>query len=524
MRQRARASTRAEGVFRCRAPLRSPRSAPHPSLQRHCKPRGEAAAWCRRQGRVDYLPAPNAHARRAKVDSARAEAGAARAAARCGAPAAHPRVLDRRRAGRGDWRAAAACRRSPGSRRASATRACSSSSTPITVILILIFGFLVTRNFWKLVGERRRGILGSHLNLKFVAAFVLIALVTTTGLFAVSAFFITNSIDTWFSVQVDRALEESGEVAKSHYETVAKNALFYGGAHRGANPRGAADARRTTAPRSRRSSRRSSATTTSASSRSSARAARSWSPRSIPRSPRRTSRGPTARSCARRSSGREPGWHVDEVGSGDAIRGAVPIESASKPGEVVGAVVVNVLVPFSQARKVASIRSTLDEYRRLQPTAGHVRGAYLLELLLAFTMVLMLALWMGFRLARGVTGPLRALAQGTGRRRARQSRRAGGGRHRRRGRAAGRLVQPDDPRPARRAERQRAQGHRARAAAPLHGDRARQRRRRRGVRRAGPPHLRDQPVRAALPRHSGGHRPARPAPRGRRQPRRSCWR
>jgi two-component system nitrogen regulation sensor histidine kinase NtrY len=87
----------------------------------------------------------------------------------------------------------------------------------VTVMLILIFGFVVARNFWKLVGERRRGILGSHLNLKFVAAFVLIALVTTTGLFAVSAFFITNSIDTWFSVQVDRALEESGEVAESHY-------------------------------------------------------------------------------------------------------------------------------------------------------------------------------------------------------------------------------------------------------------------------------------------------------------------
>jgi two-component system nitrogen regulation sensor histidine kinase NtrY len=76
-------------------------------------------------------------------------------------------------------------------------------------------------------------------------------------------------------------------------------------------------------------------------------------------------------------------------------------------------VVVNVLIPFSQARKVAGIRSTLDEYRRLQPTAGHIRGAYLLELLLAFSVVLVLALWMGFRLAKGVTGPIRALAEGT---------------------------------------------------------------------------------------------------------------
>ena len=109
----------------------------------------------------------------------------------------------------------------------------------------------------------------------------------------------------------------------------------------------------------------------------------------------------------------EAGWHVDEVGSGDVVRGAVPIPSSLRRGKTAGAVVVNVLIPFSQARKVASIRSTLDAYRQLQPTAGHIRTAYLLELLLAFSVVLMLALWMGFRLAKGVTGPIRALAEGT---------------------------------------------------------------------------------------------------------------
>jgi two-component system nitrogen regulation sensor histidine kinase NtrY len=62
---------------------------------------------------------------------------------------------------------------------------------------------------------------------------------------------------------------------------------------------------------------------------------------------------------------------------------------------------------------VASIRSTLDEYRKLQPTSGHIRSAYLLQLLLAATLVLTLALWMGFRLAKGVTGPIQALAEGT---------------------------------------------------------------------------------------------------------------
>ena len=86
----------------------------------------------------------------------------------------------------------------------------------VIVILILILIFLVTRNFWKLVVERRRGILGSHLNLKFVARVRADrARDRPSGLFVVSAFFITQSIDTWFSVQIDRALEESGEVAES---------------------------------------------------------------------------------------------------------------------------------------------------------------------------------------------------------------------------------------------------------------------------------------------------------------------
>jgi two-component system, NtrC family, nitrogen regulation sensor histidine kinase NtrY len=281
----------------------------------------------------------------------------------------------------------------------------------VTVILILIFGFLVTRNFWKLVGERRRGILGSHLNLKFVAAFVLIALVTTSGLFAVSAFFITQSIDKWFSVQVDRALEESGEVAESYYESTAQSALFYG----------TRIAERITGDRLMREDRLQDLEAFVAAkqreynlgvvevfSATGEELVSAINPE-IPAAnfTRRDS------DLVRAAIDGGAGWRVEEVGSGDVIRGAVPIGSSFKEGEAVGAVVVNVLIPFSQARKVASIRETLDAYRQLQPTEGHIRSAYLLELMLAFTVVLMLALWMGFRLAKGVTGPIRALAEGT---------------------------------------------------------------------------------------------------------------
>ena len=281
----------------------------------------------------------------------------------------------------------------------------------VTVILIVIFGFLVIRNFWKLVGERRRGILGSHLNLKFVAAFVLIALLTTSGLFVVSAFFITQSIDRWFSMQVDRALEESGEVADSFYEATAQNALFFG----------ARIAERITRERLLREGsggelealilakqREYNLGVVEVFSATGEELASGINPE-IPAAGFSRPGSELVRAAIEGG----PGWQVDEVGGGDVVRGAVPIASSSRSEAVAGVVVVNVLIPFSQARKVASIRSTLESYRRVQPTSGHIRSAYLLELLLAATVVLMLALWMGFRLAKGVTGPIRALAEGT---------------------------------------------------------------------------------------------------------------
>ncbi len=280
-----------------------------------------------------------------------------------------------------------------------------------TVILILIFGFLVTRNFWKLVGERRRGILGSHLNLKFVAAFVLIALVTTSGLFVVSAFFITQSLDKWFSVQVDRALEESGEVAASYYQSTAEGALFYARriAERIAAEQLAREDNRAALEEFVRARQREYNLGVVEVFGASGQELVSAVNPEIPAANFSHRDSDLVRSAMDGGAS----WRVEEVGSGDVIRGAVPIAAADGSGEPVGAVVVNHLIPFSQARKVASIQATLDEHRRLQPRAGQIRGAYVLALLLAFLVELVLAIWIGFRLAKGVTGPIRELAQGT---------------------------------------------------------------------------------------------------------------
>jgi two-component system nitrogen regulation sensor histidine kinase NtrY len=280
----------------------------------------------------------------------------------------------------------------------------------LTVMLILLLGFLVTRNFWKIVGERRLGILGSRLHLKFVAAMFLIAFVATSGLLVASAFFITQSIDKWFSVQVDRALEESGQVANHYYQSTAESALFYGARIAGqiAERRLLREAALSDlASFVQERQREYNLGVVEVFSATGEELVSSVNPE-IPAANFSRHDGELVRSAL---NGRES-WRVEEVGSGDVIRGAIPIASSFQPGDAVGAVVVNTFVPFSLARKVASIRTTLDEYRILQPNAGHIRTAYLLELGLAGLVVLMLAMWMGLRIAKGVTGPIRALAEG----------------------------------------------------------------------------------------------------------------
>jgi two-component system nitrogen regulation sensor histidine kinase NtrY len=281
----------------------------------------------------------------------------------------------------------------------------------VTVILIVVFGMLVTRNFWKLVLERRRGTLGSRLNLKFVSAFVLIAFVTTSGLFLVSALFITQSIDRWFSVQVGRALEQSGEIASDTYASKAAGALAFG--ERIAE---SISAKRLLEPAQRaalldlvrRKQRDYNLGVVEVFSAAGEELVRTVDPE-IPVASFSRPESELVRDALAGTAR----WEVQEGGGGDVIRGAVPIPAARGAGPAAGVVVVNAFVPFALARNVESVRSTLAEYRALEPTAGHVRTAYLLELLLAAVVMLMLALWLSVRLAKGVTGPIRALAEGT---------------------------------------------------------------------------------------------------------------
>ncbi len=280
----------------------------------------------------------------------------------------------------------------------------------VTVTLIVLLFFLIARNVWKLLWERRQGILGAHLNVKFVSAFVGIAILTSVGLFVISSAFITSSIDTWFSLQVERALDEAGEVAGIYYESSESNALFYArnmARHVTEARLLREDRLEELAEYVQEKQREYNLGVVEVFSSTGEELVSAINPE-VPAAHFTRADSDFVRAALRGSTA----TRVEAAGSGDVIRGAVPIASSARPEQTVGVIVVNYFVPYSLTRKVAQIRSALLEYRNLQPAAGHIRFAYQLELFLAFLVVLLLATWLGFRLAKGVTGPIRALAEG----------------------------------------------------------------------------------------------------------------
>ena len=87
----------------------------------------------------------------------------------------------------------------------------------INLLLLILLIFLVFRNVVKLLYARRRRVMGARLRTRLVMAFVALSLLPTIILFFFSINFITNSIEFWFNVPVEQALEKSLLVGQQFY-------------------------------------------------------------------------------------------------------------------------------------------------------------------------------------------------------------------------------------------------------------------------------------------------------------------
>ena len=281
----------------------------------------------------------------------------------------------------------------------------------IQLILLVLLVFLVGRNLAKLVLERRRRILGSHIGARLLAAFVAIALFPALLLLLVALTFMDNSIEGWFNVQVEKSLRESIEVAQEYYQQVASTGVFYG--ERIADGISAAHLlRKDQRVRLREFIRAERAG-------NHFEIVEVFDPSGKLRARGRADGVPGEMAVDTRSQLIEDAYEgrqatgVDQLGDSEVVRITVPIFAAKDRTKVIGVVAIGRLVPSSVAQRKRNIDRSFGEYVRLRIQKNPIKTSYTIALVLVSVLVVFAAMWLSFRLARGITVPIKRLAEGT---------------------------------------------------------------------------------------------------------------
>ena len=281
----------------------------------------------------------------------------------------------------------------------------------LNIILSLLLVFLILRNVAKLIFERKKKVLGAKLKNKLVVAFNGLALVPTVLLFFIATQFITSSIESWFSVQVEGSLQESLVVAQVYYQDQASNALHYA----------RQISEMVTQQRLLDKGNQGPLAGLLKTKREEYNlgAVEIISPQLAVQL---LFRGPTLSSVnfppleskvtQEPLRGKEV-TKIQSVGQGDLVRGLVPIFSPQNPREVIGILGTVYFVPRSLVSRVSEISKTFDEYKQLRMVKHPIRSSYLATLSLVTLLIIFAAIWFGLFLAKGITDPIQKLAEGT---------------------------------------------------------------------------------------------------------------
>jgi two-component system nitrogen regulation sensor histidine kinase NtrY len=104
---------------------------------------------------------------------------------------------------------------------------------------------------------------------------------------------------------------------------------------------------------------------------------------------------------------------VNQVGNRDLVSGAAPIYSFSSPQEVIGAVVVSFYLTKTLVDKISVISKTSEQYGQLDLLKNPLKFSYIITLFLVTLLIIFSATWFGLFLAKGITGPIQDLADAT---------------------------------------------------------------------------------------------------------------
>jgi two-component system nitrogen regulation sensor histidine kinase NtrY len=281
----------------------------------------------------------------------------------------------------------------------------------LSFLLLGLMLLLVGRNLAKAIFERRRGLIGSKLQARLVFGFIAVAIVPSAFLLYVAGSFLHANIDTWFDPAYERMLDNSFEIAKVYYLNSANNAAHFARILSGRITNG-----NLLAPANHARLR---AFIEQAQQEYNLGTVEVFSAdrkllmfQLSPSTPTGIGVAPDS-ALLRETLKGHPQTRADRFHKSDVIRGSAPIFAAPDSDNVAGAIVVDYYLPKSLAARAAAISQAVQAYFQLRILHQPIMHSYILALVLIGLAVVLLASWFGIYLARGLTGPIKSLAEGT---------------------------------------------------------------------------------------------------------------
>jgi len=264
----------------------------------------------------------------------------------------------------------------------------------LNVVLVVLLIFLVTRNLFKILLDRRRNILGAKIRSRLVIIFICFSLIPTVLLFIAATNITTTSIKSWIGGRVGQALNGALEIAQMQLDADAAAMLPLARAAAGelpplAGPSEVAETLRVVRHREE-------ADTALLLVRHGAVVAREGK-----------LRGGAEPDILARLKGREETKNGGTSFVGDGYAAAW---SATTGG---GLVVAVRQLSRADASRIRAIKDAYAEYHQVRLLDDPIRANYIGILILITLLIVFAASWMGIYLARRITVPVQLLAEGT---------------------------------------------------------------------------------------------------------------
>jgi two-component system, NtrC family, nitrogen regulation sensor histidine kinase NtrY len=281
----------------------------------------------------------------------------------------------------------------------------------LNIVLLILVIFLVVRNVVKLMLERRKGMLGSRLRTKLVAAFVTLTIFPAMALFFTSVVFVDRSMEGWLSEEVKKAIAESLNIANIYYQEASVDAQHYATfiseeiTQRRLLREGNLDILKDLLEERMEMFRLSAVEVFSAQGEE---LVKIISPKLAISTLPDPESGLVKAAMDGKSTSR-----VIQAGKADIIEGIVPIHSSFNPKDIVGVLAADYYVPESLSGRLSLINTTYTDYIESLRLKAWIKTEFIMTLTTVTLLVIFSAIWYGLNLSKGLTNPIQKLVEGT---------------------------------------------------------------------------------------------------------------